>query len=43
LFYSKLKELKDCGEFPEIWDSCNNVRRRKEMKAILNGINIIVY
>lgn len=43
LFYSKLKELKDCGEFPEIWDSCNDVRRRKVMKAILNGIKIVVY
>lgn len=43
LFYSKLKELKDCGKFPEIWDSCNNVRRRKEMKAILDGIKIVVY
>jgi hypothetical protein len=43
LFYSKLKELKDCGEFSEIWDDCNHPRRRKEMKAILNGIEIVVY
>ena len=43
IFYSKLRKLRDCGKFADIWDICNEPSNRQEMDRLLAWINIVVY
>lgn len=43
ILYSKLRKLRDCGNFVAIWDICNEPSNRQEMDRLLDRVNIVVY